>query len=130
MLQTKAKTLVPKASEKLGVSEALMNDVVDFYYTLVRKKIENLEPVFYIHSLGTIRLSRNKLRKNIEQIESKLSSNKQEVFRKVILFNLSKEELKLKKKALENCNTYYAKIDEKRNKIMEIKRSDSGRNQE
>ena len=130
MLQTKAKTLIPKAAEKSEISEALMNDVVDFYYTLVRKKIESLEPVFYIHSLGTIRLSRNKLRKNIEQIESKLSSNKQEVFRKVIRFNLSKEELALKKKALESCNNYYSKIDEKRNKIMEIKGSNSGGNQE
>lgn len=131
MNPTKAKALIPEAAKEAGVSEILVQDVVDFYYSTVRKKIESLQyPTLFLHSLGTLRLSRKKLHYRITSLEKDLVSNEQESFKKVIKFNLTREELDLKKRAMEICNNYYEPIYEKRNKNLESKGSDTGRDKE
>jgi len=39
----KAKLLIPNLSKKINTSEEKINDVVNFYYSELRKKIESLE---------------------------------------------------------------------------------------
>jgi nucleoid DNA-binding protein len=128
---TKSKDLIKKTAEQLGMSEELVKDVVDFYYSVVIKKIENLESAtIFLHGLGTLRLSRKKLEFQIKNLEKLLDSNSQEDFKKVVKYNLSKGMLESKKKALEMCNEYYKEIYEKRYKDLEGKRPNTRRDKE
>lgn len=120
MKPTKAKTLIKKTAEELGVSEILVQDVVDFYYSTVRKKIESLEyPTIYLHHIGTLRLSRRKLQRSIDHLKKLLESNNQEDFKKVIKYNLTTEMLDQQVKSMNLCNNYYNELNEKRNKNLE-----------
>lgn len=131
MKPTKGRTLIKKTADDLGVSESLTQDVVDFYYSTVRKKIEAMKhTTIFLHGLGTLRLSRVKLKRDITGLKKLLSSNEQEDFKKVIKFKFTQEQLTQKEEALENCNKYYEPLYEKRNKNLESKRADSGRDQE
>jgi nucleoid DNA-binding protein len=117
---TKGKDLIKKTAEHLGLSEELVKDVVDFYYERVAKKIESLEhPTIYLHGLGTLRLSRKKLQRDIDGLKKILDGETQEDFKKVIKYNLSKALLDSKIKGLEICNEYYKEIYEKRYKDLE-----------
>lgn len=129
MKPTKGKDLIKKTAQQLNLPEEMVKDVVEFYYSIVTRKIENLEsPTIFLHGLGTLRLSRRKLQKNIEKMQKLLESNSQEDFKKVVKFNLSKTLLDSKIKGLEMCNEYYKEIYEKRNKSLESKRTNSGGN--
>ncbi len=120
MKPTKGKDLINKTANDLDLSEELVKDVVDFYYSIVAKKIESLEyPTIYLHGLGTLRLSMKKLKRDIDGLNKLLDSSHAEDFRKVIRFNLSKDLMNKKIKALEDCKTYYNKINEKRNSNLE-----------
>lgn len=130
MKPTKGKELIKKTAQELNLPEEMVRDVVEFYYSIVTRKIENLEnATIFLHGLGTLRLSRRKLEKNIEKMQKLLESNSQEDFKKVIKFNLSKTLLDSKVKGLEMCNEYYKEMYEKRNKSLESKRANPGGDQ-
>ncbi len=125
MKPTKGKDLISKTAKDLDLSEELVKDVVDFYYSTVAKKMESLEyPTIYLHGLGTLRLSMKKLTRDIEGLNRLLDSSHAEDFRKVIRFNLSKDLMNKKIKALEKCQLYYKEINEKRNSYLEKGRTD------
>lgn len=129
MKPTKSRELISKTAKQLNLSDELVNDVVDFYYSVVINKIKDLNsPTIFLHGLGTLRLSRVKLKKSIDGISSLLDSSSQDDFKKVIKYNLSKDVLNKKIKSLELCNNYYKDVYEKRNKNLESKRSNSGGN--
>lgn len=120
MRPTKGKDLISKTALDLNLSEDLVRDVVDFYYSIVIKKIEALEtPTLYLHGLGTIRLSRKKLQKEIDGLNFFLNSTSPEDFKRVIKYNFSKVVLAKKIRALEICNEYYKDMYEKRYKDLE-----------
>ena len=51
MLKSKrAKSLIPKSAKDCGVSEELTTDVVNFYYTRLRKEMESLNS----HRIGVL----------------------------------------------------------------------------
>lgn len=126
MKPTKSRELINKTAKQLNLSDELVNDVVDFYYSVVINKIKDLNsPTIFLHGLGTLRLSRVKLKKSIDGISSLLASSSQDDFKKVIKYNLSKDVLTKKIKSLELCNNYYKDVYEKRNKNLESKRSNS-----
>jgi hypothetical protein len=90
--QRKAKALIPKTATDCNVSEELVGDVVDFYYTELRKKMEALEDVSIgVPALGTFSVSRPKLKKSIEKITEMLSSDGPESFKLLKRNNLSTE---------------------------------------
>ena len=131
MKPTKAKDLIKKTASELNLSEELVGDVVDFYYSVVKKKIEALDsPSIFLHGLGTLRISRKKLQNDIAHLTKVLNSNDQEDFKKVVKYNYSKATLDLKIKALELCNEYYKEMYEKRYKNLESKRTNPGGDQE
>lgn len=126
MKPTKSKDLIKKTAAQLNLSEDVVRTVVDFYYSVVIKKIELLEePSLFLHGLGTLKISRKKLQKSIEGLKKILDSNDQKDFKKVVKYNLSKSILEEKENALVKCNNYYKKIYEKRNKNLEKQRTDS-----
>jgi len=117
---TKGKELIKKTAQELNLSEELVTDVVNFYYGRVKAKIEALEdPTIFLHGLGTLRLSRRKLHRDIAGLKKLLGSNNQEDFKKVVKYNLSKALLDKKVKALEICDKYYQEVYEKRNRNLE-----------
>ena len=93
MSKTKrAKELIPKTAEDCNISEELVGDVVNFYYTELRKKMEGLEDVSIgVPSLGTFSISRPKLKKSISKITEMLSSDRPESFKLLKRFNLTSE---------------------------------------
>jgi len=93
MSKTKrSKELIPKTAKDCNVSEELVGDVVDFYYTELRKKMEGLEDVSIgVPVLGTFIVSKPKLKKSIEKISEMLSSDKPESFKLLKRYNLSTE---------------------------------------
>jgi len=93
MSKTKrAKELIPKTAKDCNVSEELVGDVVNFYYTELRKKMEALEDVsISVPALGTFIVSKPKLRKSIDKITEMLSSDKPESFKLLKRYNLSTE---------------------------------------
>lgn len=120
MKPTKGKELIKKTAQDLNLSEEMVADVVNFYYGCVKAKIESLEhPTIFLHGFGTLRLSRQKLRRDIAGLKKLLASNNQEDFKKVVKYNLSKALLDKKIKALELCDTYYNELYEKRNRNLE-----------
>jgi len=122
---TKAKSLIHKTAVDLNLSQEMVQDVVDFYWETVIKKMESLKnPSLFLHSLGTIKISRVKLRRDIAGLEKILSGGDHESFKKIIKYNLTHDLLNLKKESLEICNEYYKPIYEKRNKNLEGKRQD------
>lgn len=131
MKPTKSKDLIQKTAQQLNLPVEMVADVVDFYYSVVIKKIEELkDPTIFLHGLGTLKLSRRKLENNIKNLEKLLESNSQEDFKKVVKYNLSKVMLDEKKESLEICNQYYKPIYEKRYKNLEKQRSDTGGDKE
>jgi|GEM_PF-2650833 len=125
MRPTKAKTLINKTAVDLNLSPILVQDVVDFYYSTVRKKMESLEhPTLFLHNLGTLRLSANKLKNNIQGLTLMLNSNNQEDFKRVVKYNFTQALLDKKEKALSLCTAHYKTLYEKRNKNLEGKRKD------
>lgn len=120
MKPTKAKDLIAATAKDLNLSEDIVRDVVYFYYDVVSKKIENLNsPTIFLHGLGTLRISRNKLKRDIAGLNKLLNSSSKEDFKKVIKYNLSKSLLELKVNSLELCNQYYKSMYEKRYKNLE-----------
>ena len=90
--QKKAKELIPKTAKDCNVSEELVGDVVDFYYTELRKKMEALEDVSVgVPALGTFIVSKPKLKKSIKKITEMLSSDRPESFKLLKRYNLSTE---------------------------------------
>ena len=131
MHPTKATKLIKKTAEDLNMSEELVKDIVDFYYATVAKKMTALNnPTLLLHGLGTLKISRVKVRNKIEFLTKILKSNKQEDFRNVIRYKLTNEMLESYKAALERCDEYYKPLYEKRNKNLEVKGSNPGGDKE
>ena len=105
MKPTKGKDLINKTANELDLSEELVKDVIDFYYSTVAKKLESLEYP--------------KLRRDIKGLKRLLESPYGEDFRKVIKYNLSKEMMDHKILGLEKCEKYYKELHEKRYSTLE-----------
>ena len=94
MKPTRSKDLIKKTAEQLNLPLELVSDVVDFYYSVVIKKIESLkEPTIFLHGLGTLRISRRKLEsniKNLEKIEKTMNKEERNKFLIVLLFWLER----------------------------------------
>jgi len=88
----KAKLLIPNLSKKINTSEEKINDVVNFYYSELRKKIESLEvDRIRIPRLGVFYVSQNKLKNSIEALQYLTSSDKEKDFKKIAKYNLNKD---------------------------------------
>jgi hypothetical protein len=118
--QKKAKGLIPKTSKDCNVSEELVGDVIDFYYTELRKKMEGLEDVSIgVPVLGTFEVSRPKLIKSIKKITDMLSSDKPETFKLLKRYNLTNDIRDKQKQLLEKLESEKHERDQRKKNISE-----------
>jgi len=99
----RAKKLIPKTAKQCSVSEELATDVVNFYYTKLRKKMEALQDHrIGVPVLGTFSISKPKLKNSIKKLTYLLiEGNTQVNFDKIRKYKLSKSQLELQQSLLE-----------------------------
>nr|HPQ79770.1 hypothetical protein [Candidatus Dojkabacteria bacterium] len=124
-----------------GLSESLVDDVVGFYWSAVRKELSNLDyPRLTVTNLGTFKVRYNR----IPQIEEKynyyinnIDSDKM-TFNKHSIQNTSKEKLEKLKALKEEMNIEWERKQETKlkrteyvtNKNLEEQRKNSGGSEE
>lgn len=70
----KPKTLLTNLSEDLNIDSSLVNDVIDFYWSNVRKNVISVSyPKINIENLGVFELKWKKLNETIEKYKNRLS---------------------------------------------------------
>lgn len=88
----KAKSLLPKTAKECKVSEEFATDVVDFYYTRLRKKIESLQEFrIGVPILGTFTVSKNKIKKSVDKLTKILTDGSPESFERIKKYKLTEE---------------------------------------
>jgi len=97
------------------VEGELVGDVVNHYYTNLRKKLESLEdPIVGVPVLGTFKARRSKLDKSVKFLTDLLSGKRPESFDKIEKYNL---DIKLRDKQ----QSLIDKIDEIENEKLQRK---------
>ena len=97
----KAKELIPKTAKECNVSDELATDVVNFYYTKLRKKMESLEEHrIGVPILGTFSISKVKLKKSIGHLTNILKDDTQVNFSKIRKYKISKSQLDMQQALL------------------------------
>lgn len=111
----KSKTLIPKTAEQCNVSEELAEDVIDFYYSELRKEMESLNTHrIRVPVLGTFIVSRPKLMKSIKRLDEILNSDKPEDFEKIKEFNLKGKLKEKQEKLLTRINKHRDEQEERK----------------
>tara|TARA_R110000772_G_scaffold265784_1_gene387510 strand:+ start:3471 stop:3866 length:396 start_codon:yes stop_codon:yes gene_type:complete len=88
----KAKSLLPKTAKECKVSEELATDVVDFYYTKLRKKIESLQDFrIGVPILGTFTVSKHKIKRSVDKLTKILTDGSPESFERIKKYKLTEE---------------------------------------
>jgi hypothetical protein len=92
----KAKTLIPKTAEKLELSEELVADVVDFYYTELRKRMEGLQNNrLYVPKIGTFYISEKKIKESVDTLNHIVSTSEPASFKEIGILNDKRNLLEL-----------------------------------
>lgn len=91
MLKSKrAKSLIPKSAKDCDVSEELTTDVVNFYYTRLRKEMESLKSDrIGVPILGTFVISKPKLKRSLKKLTTILTDGTPESFQKIKKYKLT-----------------------------------------
>jgi hypothetical protein len=83
----KAKSLIPKTSVQTKFDEELVEDVVNFYYTKLRKALENLEDARVgVPVLGIFKVRKKALINSIQHLEE-VKENKPTDFKTIDRYN-------------------------------------------
>ena len=86
MLPKSSKHFEQPTSEKLGLPLTLVEDVISFYYTELRKALTNLESHnIQVESLGLFKIKRTELPKLKSKYENHLSVIKPETFNQMAI---------------------------------------------
>ena len=116
----KYNVIIPKTAIDCNVSEETVNDVVNFYYTELRKKMESLEHTsISIPSLGVLFISKPKIERSIQNITEILSSEKPEPFKLLKRHNLTTEIRDKQQELLNKLNTEKNERDKRIQKMEE-----------
>ena len=98
----KAKKLIPKTAKDCEISEEMTEDIINFYYSELRKKMESLDHnSIGIPVLGTFKVSKPKITKSVKKLTEILSLDKPESFDKIRRFNITTEVRDKQKELLE-----------------------------
>lgn len=118
----RAKKLIPKTAKKLDLPEELVSDVVDFYYTHLRKEIEQLRVTrIKVPVLGTFYFSKKKLEESIETLTHLTTTKKPTDFKEMTVYNSRLEKIEAQKKMIELINKEKAEYDERKKNLRSKK---------
>ena len=97
----RAKSLINQTAEELNVSTELVKDIVDFYYSELRIKMETLSHTrIRVRGLGVFYTSKNKLSKSIETLEYLTKTTKPTTFTEIGIENHRKRLIEHQKNVL------------------------------
>lgn len=98
----RAKTLVNKTAEDLNVSPELVNDIVDFYYSELRSKMESLNHSrIRVSELGVFYMSEKKLETSINTLIHIIETAEPTTFKQIGVVNTKQNLLEQQQEALE-----------------------------
>jgi len=101
----KAKSLIPKTAEDLDMDPILVQDVVDFYYTRLRKMMHSFDHYrINIPMLGTFEIRKSRLEKFIRVGKWVLGNEPADTFQKVKKHKQLEERLILSQSLLDKIN--------------------------
>jgi hypothetical protein len=113
---TKAKSLIPKTAKELDLPESLVKDVVDHYYSALRKNMSSLEHSrIRVPELGVFYVSKKKLEISIIKLKAILLNEQDPSFKKLTRIKSFETSLEKQLKLLD-------KINETENEQQVIKR--------
>lgn len=100
-MRIKGKSLTTKTAKELGLSEELVNDVVNFYYENLRSKMENLEEArIRVRGLGVFYASEKKLKLSIKKLQYIVDNKEIKSFTDVKIIEKNKALIEMQKKIL------------------------------
>lgn len=98
----KAKSLIKKTANDLGLTEEEVNDVVDFYYEELRYRMENLsDSRIRVPKLGVFYVSKNKIVESLKKLNHIVETENPETFKEVKILDKKKQLIKQQEKILE-----------------------------
>lgn len=124
MIPKKAKSLIPKVSQDLEMSEELVKDVVDFYWDDVYDVLRNIEYTkIYIQNLGDFNIKHWMLTKKILEYSEKLDRNPGQTFMQRMKKEESTESLEKMTKLQKDFAEEYSKKQTKKQLRNEFTRT-------
>ena len=117
MTPKKPKHFIKPTAERLELPESIVNDIVSFYWTTVRKELSNLEsPSVTVTNLGTFKVRYNKIAVLEKKYNNYLNALTPEsmTFNKHTIQNVSREKL-------DNLEKIRAQMEEGFNRKKEVK---------
>lgn len=124
MIPKKAKSLIPKVSQDLKMSEELVKDVVDFYWDDVYDVLRNIEYTkIYIQNLGDFNIKHWMLTKKILEYSEKLDRNPGQTFMQRMKKEESTESLEKMTKLQKDFAEEYSKKQTKKQLRNEFTRT-------
>jgi len=101
----KAKLLVPKTAKQCNVSEELTSDVVDFFYSKLRGKLEAMkDPIIKVPILGNMVMNKGKIVSSIQTLTGKVEAEDAKNFKSAKKYQSYKTKLDQQIIALANIN--------------------------
>jgi hypothetical protein len=124
MIPKKAKSLIPKVSKDLQMSEELVKDIVDFYWDDVYDVLRNIEYTkIYIQNLGDFNIKHWMLTKKILEYSEKLDRNPGQTFMQRMKKEESTESLEKMTKLQKDFAEEYSKKQTKKQLRNEFTRT-------
>jgi nucleoid DNA-binding protein len=81
----KSKNLIPKIAKELNAPEELIEDVVNYYYRIVRNKVETFGANrIRITGLGVLHIRKERLQRSIDKLTVALAGDKIKSFKHII----------------------------------------------
>ena len=118
----RAKKLIPKTAKKLDLPEELVSDVIDFYYTHLRKEIEELRVTrIKVPVLGTFYFSKKKLEESIDTLTHLTTSKEPKDFKAMMIHNNRLERIEAQKKMVELIDKEKKEYDERKKNLRSKK---------
>lgn len=110
--------LYKSVSEELGIPESDLTDIISFYWSQVRKSMENLnDPNIFVESFGTFHVKPKSLRAEMYKCEEFINGINSKDFSRYPYYKVAKEKLEkynfISQKILEENIRKKQKIDER-----------------
>lgn len=120
-MRIKAKSLLEKLANDLDIPKELAEDVINFYYSELRRKLESMEHSrVRVTEIGVLYASRKKLEDSIATLKHLLKTDKPETFKQVKRANEREKLIEIQNKLLEKIykerEEYESKKDMERKK--------------